>query len=391
MAKALILPLMTRTTDLLVAHIAQPTSTPSILAQALNGLPGEVLHFSDPSESLKHLPLSSEVVFLVERSALAGGGMMWLIVLAEARRGPIVLVEEDHEQDSGAAMRAGVQSVVYATDFESSASVESLVHDAFDQFERRDRRQNVRWDGTLPRRSSTRRPDADAVDAPGLRSFVRDSLNEFRTPLTAVVEFASILADGVAGSLNSKQDEYTRYILEACTELLELHGDFREGAEQRLGAKPVQEETFGLAYAIEEALLGVRGTRVSFRIDANDEGLMIGGDREALVKVIARVAQRAAKCSTRESEVVVQVRAVAGVKVEIAVLDNGPAPTEGDIRLLKEGTVQNGDLSKSVTQVFGIGIELARTLLLRRGSQLELTRTGDRGGQLSFCLSLVAA
>ncbi|MFT5051701.1 MAG: signal transduction histidine kinase [Chlamydiales bacterium] len=382
---------MTETTDLLVAHIAHPTSSPSALAQALDQLSAEVRHFCDPSETLNQLPLSAEVVFLVERSALTGGGMMWLILLAEARRGPIVLIEDERDRDPGAALRAGVQSVVFAADFHSAIAVENLVVDAFDHFERRATNRTVRWDGVLPNRSSATRSRAGTVDPTELRAYLRDSMNEFRTPLTAVVEFASLLGDGLAGPLNEKQSDYTSYILEACAELLELHGDFRQSAGLRLGGNPERVESFGLIHAIEEALIGVRTTRVTFRIDANDEAVRVKCERNALVMVVARLAQRAAKCSTRDSEIVIRMRAVAGVKVEVAVIDNGPVPTEGDIRLLDEGTVRSGDLSKSVTQVFGIGIELARAVLLRQGTPLELSATADCRGQLAFSLPIVAA
>ena len=133
---------MTRTTLPLVAHVAAPAgSTPSPLTEALSGLPGQVLSFTDASQCLAGVPPHGEMVFLVERSAMPPGALMWLILLAESRRGPVILVEDDAQggstPDADSAMRAGVHCVVHAVDFARTASLQALVLDAFGEFERR--------------------------------------------------------------------------------------------------------------------------------------------------------------------------------------------------------------------------------------------------------------
>lgn len=384
---------MTRTTHPLVAHIACQGPTPSPLATALAGLPGPVLRFEEASSCLNSVPSHGEVVFLVERSALPAGGLMWLILLAESRRGPVILVENGRDHDPGAALRAGVHCVVCAPDFTRTASVQSLVLDAFEQFERRAPRspwKHARRTGELPPPPG-RTPSNGAgtgIDAIDVRAYLRDALNEFRTPLTAAVEFASILDDGIAGPLNAKQREYAGYIIEACHELLELYGDFRHSAGLRLGANDPDGQVFKIGYAVEEALAVLKTTRVTFRLDEPDKPVKVYGDRDALVTAISRIAQRAAKCSTRGSEVVVRLRNVANVRVEIAVLDHGPTPTENDTQLLCDGLVNRGELTKSVTQVFGVGMELARAVVLGHGSELELAARGERGARIAFSLPI---
>lgn len=381
---------MTRTTHPLVAHVAPAGLQDSDLSRALAGLPGPVLTFDDASRCLNEVPLHGELVFLIERAALPAGGMMWLILLAESHRGPVILIDDARERDPSPALRAGAQCVVYAEDFEQTASIQALVLEAFAHFERRAPRSPWKngHHGELAPVSSATSSNPFGVDSGELRAYLRDALNEFRTPLTAATEFAAILSDGIAGPLNAKQHEYSTYIIEACQELIELYDDFRRSAGMRLGGPRHQHEVFKLDYAVEEALATLRTTRVSFRLDEAEEAVSVCADRSALITTISRIAQRAAKCSPRGAEVTVRLRTVAGVRVEIAILDQGPPPTASDTRLLREGLLVQGDLTKSVTQVFGVGMELARAILMSHGAELELSPQGERGARIAFTLPI---
>ena len=363
---------MPRTRLPVIAHLTPPGRETSPLHTALAALQEEVLRFQDPGSCLEGVPRHEPVVFLVERSALTRGGLMWLILLAEADRGPVVLFDQD-DGDRGPALRAGVQRVISESEIASPSQLESLLLDCFAEFERR----------TPPETS----PESLADEA-RVRRYVRDAVNEFRTPLTAIIEFASILADGIGGALNDKQQDYVRFVLEASDELEEHFDDFRTSLELQLDEPPMASNEFDLLYAVEEAVASVRTGRTTFRIDAPDRDCMVVGDRKSLVRAIARLAKRASKRSPKGSEVGVRLRPVAGAYVELALLDRGMDPAACDIELLDAGLVENGEHSKSVAQVFGLGVEVARAILEQHGVTLELTPREGGGSTAAFTLSL---
>ena len=123
-------------------------------------------------------------------------------------------------------------------------------------------------------RALTERNEA-LVSAEKLRNdFVNHVSYELRTPLTNIIGFTQLLADGGAGPLNPKQIEYAGYIKSSSAALLAIINDILDLASIDAGALELRLEEVDVVEAMEAAAEGVQDrlseSQIDLRIVATD-------------------------------------------------------------------------------------------------------------------------
>ena len=104
--------------------------------------------------------------------------------------------------------------------------------------------------------------------------------------------------------------------------------------------------------------------------------------------VLARLVQYAAKVCARPSRLRVGARLDRG-EVLVTVRYEGSAAPEQDSRLLEEEVVWHDGYYKSVTKVFGVGVQYARDLVGGEPASITLAAHPEGGCILSFRAPLV--
>jgi signal transduction histidine kinase len=128
--------------------------------------------------------------------------------------------------------------------------------------------------GVNVERALTERNEA-LVRAEKLRNdFVHHVSYELRTPLTNIIGFAQLLADGVVGPLNEKQLEYTGYVTKSSAALLAIINDILDLASIDAGALDLRTEEVDVAEAMKAAAEGIQDrlteSSIELRIVATD-------------------------------------------------------------------------------------------------------------------------
>ncbi len=128
--------------------------------------------------------------------------------------------------------------------------------------------------GVNVERALTDRNEA-LVRAEKLRNdFVHHVSYELRTPLTNIIGFAQLLADGVVGPLNEKQLEYTGYVTKSSAALLAIINDILDLASIDAGALDLRAEEVDVAEAMKAAAEGIQDrlteSKIELRIVATD-------------------------------------------------------------------------------------------------------------------------
>jgi len=116
-------------------------------------------------------------------------------------------------------------------------------------------------------RALTERNEA-LVSAEKLRNdFVNHVSYELRTPLTNIIGFTQLLADGGAGALTAKQLEYAGYIRSSSSALLAIINDILDIASIDAGALELRLENVDVVESMRAAAEGVQDRLVEHNID----------------------------------------------------------------------------------------------------------------------------
>jgi len=139
-------------------------------------------------------------------------------------------------------------------------------------------------------RALTERNEA-LVSAEKLRNdFVNHVSYELRTPLTNIIGFTQLLADGGAGPLNPKQIEYSGYIKSSSAALLAIINDILDLASIDAGALELRPEEVDVVEAMRAAAEGVQDrlseSHIELRIVATDGVGLLKADGRRIRQVL---------------------------------------------------------------------------------------------------------
>lgn len=220
--------------------------------------------------------------------------------------------------------------------------------------------------------------------------FVDNVAHEFRTPLAVVKEFSSIISDGLGGPVTDSQQEYLRYIEHATRDLAQMVDDFLDSSKLKARTLRVDRQPRDIASIFESVrpLLEVRAALKDITIECEiSENLQqVFADDEKVARVIINLAINAIKFSPDRSTVRLWARPGAKGGAEIGVTDQGPGLSPEDIRTVFQRFKQVGNIERSSTKGFGLGLNIAKELIWLNLGTVEVSSTLGSGSTFSFSL-----
>jgi signal transduction histidine kinase len=221
--------------------------------------------------------------------------------------------------------------------------------------------------------------------------FLANMSHELRTPLNAIIGFSEMLAAGIPGKLNQKQDGYVANIREGGGFLLRVINDVLDLAQVDAGKLQLHEETdvelnrvaaACIALIDEQAIVG--GLRLSLEID--DRMPRVIADSTRLSQILLNLLSNAVKFTDPGGSVSLAIRRAEHGGVVFEVHDTGPGmtPAEIEIALQPFGQVAGGlDRRHNGT---GLGLPLARELAELHGGSLQVNSVTGRGTTVTVTL-----
>lgn len=221
--------------------------------------------------------------------------------------------------------------------------------------------------------------------------FVDNVSHEFRTPLTVIKEFSSILSDGLAGDVNDDQKKYLNIIQDRTGDLSIMIDDMLDISRMEAGLLgvsrrriPISEVFDNIASTLERK---ATSSDVSLSIEIEDGLDQVFCDPENIARVISNLGFNAIKFSGRDGVVkVVAEMNIDRTEVKISVIDNGPGISEDHIKVIFERFEQVGTNVRASTKGFGLGLNIALELVHMNLGKLSVESDFGNGSTFSFSI-----
>ena len=220
--------------------------------------------------------------------------------------------------------------------------------------------------------------------------FVDNVAHEFRTPLTVIKEFASIMEERLVGELNAEQSEYLRVICARVDDLNGLVNDMLDLSRLEPGLIGVwrrecaMEEIVGRVESILEHR--AQASNVDFAVDL-EEGLpALFCDPEKIGRVLINLCVNAFKYGGEKGGVRLWARRCGNpTEVVIGVTDRGPGIPAEKLEMIFERFKQAGGL-RDTAKGFGLGLSIVRELADLNLGEIAVESAAGEGTTFSLTL-----
>ena len=220
--------------------------------------------------------------------------------------------------------------------------------------------------------------------------FVDNVAHDFRTPLTVIKEFSSIIADGLGGPVTEQQNEYLQYIITATRDLAQMVDDFLDSSKLKAGVLRVNREPQEVNQILEsvQAVLTTRASLKKIQIIEEIQPDLPAAfvDAEKIERVIINLVINAIKFSPEGSSITLWTKATDDGDIEIGITDQGPGLSENDLAVIFERFKQVGDIQRASTKGFGLGLNIAKELVWLNLGTVNVQSKQGQGSTFSFTL-----
>jgi signal transduction histidine kinase len=222
--------------------------------------------------------------------------------------------------------------------------------------------------------------------------FLSHVSHELRSPLTAIKQFTTILAGGLAGELNAEQAEYQRIVLKNVEQLQSMIDDLLEVTRLETGKLTVAPESVCVADALADTLNTLQETArdkgVALSCEVAPELPLAYADPTRLRQVLINLTENAIKFSPTGGAATLRVRRFEedpqSLLVEVSDTGCGIAPELGD--RVFERLYQVSEGVHGSRKGLGLGLHICKELVTQQGGTIWVAPREDPGCTIRFTL-----
>jgi signal transduction histidine kinase len=231
------------------------------------------------------------------------------------------------------------------------------------------------------------------ISAEKLRNdFVRHVSYELRTPLTNIIGFAQLLAEGVVGELNPKQLEYASNVTKSSAALLAIINDILDLATIDAGALELRVDDVDVAEAMKAAAEGIQDrlteSEIELRIIATDDVGSFRADGRRVRQILFNLLSNAIGFSARGQTVTLAAMR-RGDEIVFKVSDRGrgipPEVLDRVFERFESHTV--GSRHRGM----GVGLSIVRALVELHGGRVLIDSAPNEGTTVTCIFPIAGA
>jgi signal transduction histidine kinase len=223
------------------------------------------------------------------------------------------------------------------------------------------------------------------------QQFVDDVSHEFRTPLTVIREFASIIRDGLDGPVTPQQAEHLGKMLHRADDLALMIDDMLDVSRLEAGRLGIWRRPCSVANLIENVygLLQPRATskRVALSIHVPLNLPKVFCDEDKVQRVLINLTVNAIKFTPERGQICIWAKMADDPgEVVIGVADSGSGIAAEDIKVIFQRFRQTEGNVRSDTKGYGLGLSIASELVRLNLGTMHVESTPGKGSIFSFTL-----
>ena len=221
--------------------------------------------------------------------------------------------------------------------------------------------------------------------------FVSGLSHELKTPLTSLREAVSLLQDGVAGPLTEQQRRLLVIVDEDSKKLHRLITDLLELSRLEAGMFPLHKVPASLSDVVQQAILEVQplleARQLELRVQLPQDMPLVSMDPVRIQQVLTNLLHNAIKFTETGGRITVSA-AVEGEEVQVRVADTGRGIPPEELERIFEKFYQVDPRLVQGTGGTGLGLPIAKRLVMAHGGRIWATSTRGQGSVFTFTLPL---
>ncbi|QDV15226.1 Signal transduction histidine-protein kinase BarA [Rosistilla oblonga] len=223
--------------------------------------------------------------------------------------------------------------------------------------------------------------------------FVDNVSHEFRTPLTVIKEYTSLMREGLVGSVSDEQSRLLSVVEDRADDLNIMVDDMLDNSKLEAGMLCAWRKECSVAEIIDrvrnvlQRKADVR--QVSLQWDVSEPTTRVYCDAEKAGRVITNLAINAIKFCGSNGTVQIAVHAEATEQeVWIRISDNGPGIDETALAEICQRFTQVSTHDSEETKGFGLGLNIAQQLVQLNFGELSIQSQPTVGSTFSFSIPM---
>lgn len=221
--------------------------------------------------------------------------------------------------------------------------------------------------------------------------FVDDLSHEFRTPLTVIKEYASILQDGLAGEVNEEQESFLEIIINRVQDLSIMVNDMLDMSRLEAGLIGVSRSANRvdeiLAHVVPDFERKSEATGCALRLDVQADLPAVYCDFEKVGRVVVNLMVNAFKYAGEGREIAIWARHDPSKPVVVVgVTDKGPGIPSSELETIFARFKQLEGEIRSSTKGFGLGLSIVKELVHLNFGEIWVASELGEGSTFSFSI-----
>jgi len=222
------------------------------------------------------------------------------------------------------------------------------------------------------------------------KEFIYTTTHELRTPITAIKGYLSMILNGDAGAINSKQKMYFDRVYQSTDKLVLLVEDLLKTARIEENKVVFNKTPFNSKRLISDVMIDfeqkAKNKNISLKLSESPRDIRLIGDYDKTKQALSNLVDNAIKYTVR-GDIVIKTQKIKTMGT-ITVEDTGIGVPKKDLASIfnKFYRVPNSESVKAGGT--GLGLFIVKNLIEKQGGKIEIASKLGKGTSISILLPL---